>query len=186
MPRPLLFVLSLAAGAVIATGLAACGSDDDEGVIPPESASAMLAALQDAEGADCDTIREAASTVANEAAGLPDSEARTGVIDGAENLAALAGEGQGCETGPTGPEGPTEDTTDETTETAPTTTTEETTTTTTEEEEKPPKEPKEPEPAPDEGDDGDDGGPPVTPPGQGGEPPGQAPPESGGVGGDED
>ena len=181
MPRPLLFVLSLAAGAVIATGLAACGSDDDEGVIPPESASTMLAALQDAEGADCDTIREAASTVANEAAGLPDSEARTGVIDGAENLAALAGEGQGCETGPTGPEGPTEDTTDETTETAPTTTTEETTTTTTEEEE------KEPKPAPDEGDD-DDGGPPATPPGQGGVPPGQSegPPESGGVGGGED
>ena len=179
-----MFLLSLALGAGIAVALVSCGSDDEDGVIPPESASAMLAALEDAEGAtDCDAIREAASAVANEAAGLPESEARTGVIDGAENLAALASEGEGCETGATGPQGPQppEETTTEETTTEPTTTEETTTTTTTEpEEEKPPK------PTPDEGD--EDGGPPVTPPGQGGEPPGgsEGPPESGGVGGDDD
>jgi hypothetical protein len=188
MPRPLVFLLSLALGAVAAVVLVSCGSDDEDGVIPPESASAMLAALDDAEGAaDCDAIEEAASAVANEAAGLPDSEARTGVIDGAENLAALAREGQGCETGATGPEGPQppEETTTEETTTEPTTTEETTTEPTTTEEEKPAKEPKPPKPTPDED---DEGGPPVTPPGQGGVPPGQSegPPESGGVGGDDD
>ena len=171
MPRPLLIAFFLALGAVTAVVLVSCGSDDEDGVIPPESASAMLATLQDAEGAtDCDAIEEAASAVANEAAGLPESEARTGVIDGAENLATLARNGEGCETGTTSPEGPEDDTT--TTTTAPptdTTTDEETTTTTTEEEEKPKPKPKptpEPEPEPE-------------PPGQG-QPPG--PPETGGTG----
>jgi hypothetical protein len=188
MASPRLLLLSVALGAVAAFTLASCGGDDEDGVIPPESASEMLAALEDAEGAsDCDTIEQAATAVANEAAGLPDSEARTGVIDGAENLAVLAREGEGCETGATGPEGPQppEETTTEETTTEPPTTTEETTTTTTEEE-KPPKEPK---PPPDEGDEDEGGGPPVAPPGQGGVPPGQSegPPESGGVGGgDED
>src|ERR671910_938003 len=143
MPRPLLIAFFLALGAVTAVVLVSCGSDDEDGVIPPESASAMLATLQDAEGAtDCDAIEEAASAVANEAAGLPESEARTGVIDGAENLATLARNGQGWETGATGPQGPQppEETTTEETTTEPTTTEETTTTTTTEpEEEKPPK-----------------------------------------------
>jgi outer membrane biosynthesis protein TonB len=182
MPRPLVFLLTLALGAGIAVALVSCGSDDEDGVIPPESASAMLAALEDAEGAtDCGAIEAAAQTVANEAAGLPESEARTGAIEGAENLAALAREGEGCETGATGPEGPQppEETTTEETTTEPTTTEE--TTTPEPEEEKPPKEPK---PPPDEGDEGEDGGPPVTPPGQGGQPPGQTegPPETGGTG----
>jgi hypothetical protein len=183
MPRPLVFLLSLALGAGIAVVLVSCGGDDEEGEIPPDNASVMLAALQDAEGAtDCEAVENAATSVANEAAGLPESEARTGVIDGAENLAELARNGEGCQTGPTGPEGPQDDTT--TTTTPPPT---ETTTTTTEPEEEEDERPERPDEDDDGGDNGGDngGGPPGgTPPGQGGEPPGGGggPPETGGEG----
>jgi hypothetical protein len=184
MPTPRTIFLSLALGAVCATTLAACGGDD-EGTIPPESASVMLAALDEAQAAleanECETIASAASEVSDEAAGLPsetDPEVRQAVIDGAEQLFRLARSPDKCETA-TGPEGQQkEPDTDETTTAPPTTTTappttttEETTTTT--EEEPPPEQP------------GNEG-PPLGQGDQGGEPPPglqqEPPPESGGTG----
>lgn len=177
MPTPRTIFLSLALGAVCATTLAACGGDD-EGTIPPESASVMLAALDEAQAAleanECETIASAASEVSDEAAGLPsetDPEVRQAVIAGAEQLFRLARSPDKCETA-TGPEGQQkEPDTDETTTAPPTTTTEETTTTT--EEEPPPEQP------------GNEG-PPLGQGNQGGEPPPgqqqQPPPESGGTG----
>jgi hypothetical protein len=187
MPTPRTIFLSLALGAVCATTLAACGGDD-EGTIPPESASAMLAALDEAQAAleanECETIASAASEVSDEAAGLPsetDPEVRQAVIAGAEQLFRLARSPDKCETA-TGPEGQQkeqkEPDTDETTTAPPTTTTEETTTTTeqtttTTEEEPPPEQP------------GNEG-PPLGQGNQGGEPPPglqqEPPPESGGTG----
>jgi hypothetical protein len=185
MPTPRTIFLSLALGAVCATTLAACGSDD-EGTIPPESASVMLAALDEAQAAveanECETIASAASEVSDEAAGLPsetDPEVRQAVIAGAEQLFRLARSPDKCETA-TGPEGKQQEpeTTTEATTTAPTTTTEETTTTTEEtttttEEEPPPQQP------------GNEG-PPLGQGDEGGEPPPglqqQPPPESGGTG----
>lgn len=184
MPTPRTIFLSLALGAVCATTLAACGGDD-EGTIPPESASVMLAALDEAQAAleanECETIASAASEVSDEAAGLPsetDPEVRQAVIDGAEQLFRLARSPDKCETA-TGPEGQQkEPDTDETTTAPPTTTTEPTTTTTEEtttttEEEPPPEQP------------GNEG-PPLGQGNQGGEPPPglqeQPPPESGGTG----
>jgi len=69
----------------------------------------MLAALDSASAAsddrDCEAIADAASTVANEAAALPDSDVKLALIEGAENLAALANDRNTCEPrGPTGPE----------------------------------------------------------------------------------
>src|ERR687898_820496 len=169
MPTPRTIFLSLALGAVCATTLAACGGDD-EGTIPPESASVMLAALDEAQAAveanECETVASAASEVSDEAAGLPsetDPEVRQAVIDGAEQLFRLARSPDKCETA-TGPEGQQkEPDTDETT-------TEQTTTT---EEEPPPEQP------------GNEG-PPLGQGNQGGEPPPglqqQPPPESGGTG----
>jgi peptidoglycan DL-endopeptidase CwlO len=186
MPTPRTIFLSLALGAVCATTLAACGGDDD-GTIPAESASVMLAALDEAEAAveanECETIASAASEVSDEAAGLPsetDPEVRQAVIAGAEQLFRLARDPDKCETA-TGSEGQQkqkEPDTDETTTAPPTTTTEETTTTTEEtttttEEEPPPEQP-------------DNEGPPLGQGNQGGEPPPsqqqQPPPESGGTG----
>jgi hypothetical protein len=185
MPTPRTIFLSLALGAACATTLAACGGDD-EGTIPPESASVMLAALDEAQAAleanECETIASAASEVSDEAAGLPsetDPEVRQAVIAGAEQLFRLARSPDKCETAtdPEGQEKEPETTTEETT-TAPTTTTEETTTTTQEtttttEEEPPPEQP------------GNEG-PPLGQGDQGGEPPPgqqqQPPPESGGTG----
>jgi hypothetical protein len=184
MPTPRTIFLSLALGAVCATTLAACGGDD-EGTIPPESASVMVAALDEAQAAleanECEAIASAASEVSDEAAGLPsgtDPEVRQAVIAGAEQLFSLARDPDKCETA-TGPEGQQrEPDTTETTTAAPTTTTEETTTTTEEtttttEEEPPPEQP------------GNEG-PPLGQGNEGGEPPPgqqqQPPPESGGTG----
>jgi hypothetical protein len=184
MPTPRTIFLSLALGAVCATTLAACGGDD-EGTIPPESASVMLAALDEAQAAleanECETIASAASEVSDQAAGLPsetDPEVRQAVIDGAEQLFRLARSPDKCETA-TRPEGQEkEPDTDETTTAPPTTTTQETTTTTEEtttttEEEPPPEQP------------GNEG-PPLGQGNQGGEPPPglqqEPPPESGGTG----
>jgi hypothetical protein len=182
MPTPRTIFLSLALGAVCATTLAACGGDD-EGTIPAESASVMLAALDDAQAAmeanECETIANAASEVSDEAAGLPpetDPEVRQAVIEGAEQLFSLARDPEKCETA-TGPEGQQpEPDTEETTTAPPTTTTEATTTTTEEtttEEDQPPEQPENEGPPLGQGDEGGE-----PPPAQQQEPP----PDSGGTG----
>ena len=166
MPRPRFVFLSLALGAVCAAALASCGSDDG-GEIPVASADVMLAALDEAAGAsaqqDCDAIEQSARTVADEAAGLPDSEVRTALIEGAENLFALAKSGDTCQpSGPTGAQGPQKQ---ETTPTVapPTDTTPTETTTTTQE---PPTQPQQPQQPGNEGGgglgQGDSGGQPPT------------------------
>jgi hypothetical protein len=183
MPTPRTIFLSLALGAVCATTLAACGSDD-EGTIPPESASVMVAALDEAQAAleanECETIASAASEVSDQAAGLPsetDPEVRQAVIAGSEQLFRLARSPDKCETA-AAPKGqkPKPDTTETTT--APTTTTTEETTTTTEETTTTEKEPPPEQPS--------NEGPPLGQGNQGGEPPPgqqqQPPPESGGTG----
>jgi hypothetical protein len=180
MPTPRTIFLSLALGAVCATTLVACGGDE-EGTIPPASASAMIAALDEAQAAqeanECEAIANAASEVSDAAAGLPsdtDPEVRQAVIDGAEQLFRLARSPDTCETA-TGPEGQQQEPDTTTTTTSPTTTTEETTTTTEETttEEEPPQQP------------GNEG-PPLGQGDEGGEPPPeqqqQPPPESGGTG----
>jgi hypothetical protein len=130
-PRILLAIALAAASAVV---LAACGSDEDAGEIPADTAAQMLAALDEAQAAqeatppECDTIAESASTVSNTASQLPDSPVRGAVIAAAENLHELA-QSDECAPSTTGPQGPEEDETTTTTTTPTTTTTEETTTT---------------------------------------------------------
>jgi hypothetical protein len=187
MPRPPLFLLSVALGAVVAVALASCGSDD-EGTIPPQSAAAMLTALENARGeqsqGDCTGVSDAAGnllTAINEAPDTVDPDVRQAILDGANNLRALAEDENTCEpTGPTGPSGPQNDeTTTEPTTTEPTTTE---TDTTTETEKPPPEQP------------GNEGGGNLGQGNQGGQPPGQSedeppgngqgpPPDTGGTGG---
>jgi hypothetical protein len=170
MPRPRSVLMSLALGAVCAAALASCGSDEG-GEIPPASANVMLAALSGAEDAsgqrDCEAIAEAASEVANEAAGLPDSEVRTALIEGAESLDALAKDPDVCK--PKGPTGPRDVETTPTTPPPPTETTTTQTTTTTTEETTPKEPPKQP---------GNEGGGGLGQGNEGGQPP------TGGTGGD--
>jgi outer membrane biosynthesis protein TonB len=193
MPRPLVFLLSLALGAGIAVALVSCGGDDEDGTIPPDNASAMLQDLEDAQAeqdeGDCTGLGDAAGNLISEIDNLPDTvdpEVRTALVEGAQNLQTQAGDESKCEpaTGTTGPSGPTEEEPVVPEETSPVP--EETTPVP--EEEKPAKEPKpkpepEPEPTPEPQPPGQGG----EPPGQGGVPPGQSegPPESGGVGGDD-
>jgi len=186
MPRPPLFLLSVALGAVVAVALASCGSDD-EGTIPPQSAAAMLTALENARGeqsqGDCTGVSDAAGnllTAINEAPDTVDPDVRQAILDGANNLRALAEDESRCQsTGATGESGPQPS---EETETTPSTTTT-TTTSTTETEEKPP--PEQP---------GNEGGGNLGQGNQGGQPPGQSedeppgngqgpPPDTGGTGG---
>jgi hypothetical protein len=155
MPRLPLVVLSVSLGAVCAIVLAACGSDDEDGTIPPASAQALIQSLQDAQGeqsqGDCQGVADAAGNLLTQIDELPDSvdpEVRQALAEGSNNLRALGEDETNCGgTGPTGEEGP--ETTDTTTSTStpPPTTTETTTDTTTEEETKPPK-PKPPKPKP--------------------------------------
>jgi hypothetical protein len=191
MPRPPLFLLSVALGAVVAVALASCGSDDEDGTIPPQNASAMLQDLDDARGeqssGDCEGLADAAGNLRTDIDGLPDTvdtEVKTALIEGAENLQSQALDESRCRsTGPTGPSGPQND---ETTS-EPTTPTTTETDTTTETEEPPPEQPD------NEGGgnlgQGDEGGQPPgqdgQPPGQDGEPPGQSegPSDTGGTGG---
>jgi hypothetical protein len=194
MPRPLPFVLSLAAGILVATALVACGSDDEDGTIPQQNASVMLQALDDAEGEleerDCDSLADAAGnlrTAAEDLSDEVDTEVRDAIVEGASNLQTLANDESQCQpaTETTGATGAQEEVPTTTTTPPPAeTTTEATTTTTT-------TEPEEEQPQPDNGNQGEGGGPPSPPPGQGGEPPGeggevpgggQGPPESGGIG----
>jgi hypothetical protein len=193
MPRPPLFLLSVALGAVVAVALASCGEDDEGGTIPPQNASAMLQDLDDARGeqssGDCEGLADAAGNLRTEIDGLPDTvdtEVKTALIEGAENLQNQALDESECQpTGPTGSSGPQ---TDEETEPPPTTPTETDTTTETETEGEPP-----PEQPGNEGGgnlgEGDEGGQPPghggEPPGQGGESPGESegPSETGGTGG---
>jgi hypothetical protein len=191
--RPRL-LLSIALAAVSAVVLSACGgSDEDVGEIPPEGAQAMLSALDQAQAAresdppDCETIANSATTVADTANALPESDVRRAVIEGAENLHDLANSEE-CGPSTTGAQGPEDD--DETTTTTPTTTTTEETTTT--------------EPKDDDndggngggnggnggnggGNGGNGGGPPPQPPGEGGGlgqgNEGGQPPDTGGTGG---
>jgi hypothetical protein len=187
MPRPPLFLLSVALGAVVAVALASCGSDD-EGTIPPQSAAAMLTALENARGeqsqGDCTGVSDAAGnllTEINEAPDTVDPDVRQAIVDGANNLRTLAEDENTCEpTGSTGPSGPQNDeTTTEPTTTEPTTTE---TDTTTETEKPPPEQP------------GNEGGGNLGQGNQGGQPPGQSedeppgngqgpPPDTGGTGG---
>jgi hypothetical protein len=180
-PRRLFVSLSLLVACAL--GLAACGGDE-EGTIPPEAATAMRTALENARAAEgnCEAIQEAASTVSNEASQLPDSEERGAVIEGAENLFQLANEGEQCEpSGPTGTDGPTGDTTDEPAipeDTAPTDTTP--TEPPEDDEQQPPEQPE------NEGGgnlgEGDQGGQPPSNEGPSGPPPDEgAPPDGGGV-----
>jgi uncharacterized membrane protein YgcG len=190
--RPRL-LLSIALGAACALVLAACGGgDEDVGEIPASSADVMLSALDDAQAAqesdprDCETIANSASTVANEAAGLPDSPVQEAVIAAAENLDGLA-KSEECGPTTTGDQGPEEDegVAPETTPTTP---------------------PEETEPPPEEDDDnngnrgsgrgggrggggGNGNGPPQQPGNEGGgglgqgNQGGQPPPDTGGTGG---
>jgi len=184
MPRPPLFLLSVVLGAVVAVALASCGSDD-EGTIPPQSAAAMLTALENARGeqsqGDCTGVSDAAGnllTAVNEAPETVDPDVRQAILDGANNLRALAEDESRCQsTGATGESGPQPS---EETDTTPSTTT--TTTTSTTEEEPPPEQP------------GNEGGGNLGQGNQGGQPPGQSegeppgngggpPPDTGGTGG---
>jgi hypothetical protein len=128
--RPRL-LLSIALAAACAVALAACGSDEDVGEIPAGSAEVMLAALDEAQAAeesdprDCETIANSASTVANEAAGLPESPVREAVIAASENLDDLA-KSEECGPTTTGPTGPQDDDEGVPLETTPTTPPEET------------------------------------------------------------
>jgi hypothetical protein len=164
MPRKALLLVALALGAISASALVACGSND-EGTIPEANAQAMLSALAQASAAesngDCDAVQESASLVADEAAAeLPsdvDPEVRQAVIDGAEQLFDLAADSAACG----GTEKRKTTSTTSTTSTPSTTSTTETTTSTTTE---PPTVPTQP---PDEGGNlgqGDQGG---TPPDSG-------------------
>jgi hypothetical protein len=153
MPRLTSVLLSVALGVVCATGLVACGSDD-EGTIPPDVASAMISALDGARSAeangDCAAVEAAATKVSNAAAGLGtdvDPQVREAIVDGAENLHALAQDPEKCASGTTGEEG--QDTTDtSTTETSTTETSTTEATTTETKETKPPKPEPEPKPEP--------------------------------------
>jgi hypothetical protein len=154
MPRLPLVLLSLSLGAVCAIVLAACGSDDEDGTIPPASAQALIQSLQDAQGeqsqGDCQGVADAAGNLLTQIDQLPNSvdpEVRQALVEGSDNLRALGEDETNCGgTGPTGQEGP--ETTDTTTTTPPPTTTETTTDTTTEEETKPEPKPPKPEPQP--------------------------------------
>lgn len=177
-PRMLLAIALAAASAVV---LAACGSDEDVGEIPADTAAQMLAALDEAQAAqeatppECDTIAESASTVSNAASQLPDSPVRGAVTAAAENLHELAQSGE-CAPSTTGPQGPKEEETTTTPTTTTTTTTEETTTTPEEEEPPAPKPKPKPQPQPQPGNEGGGGL-------GGGDTGGQPPPETGGTGG---
>ena len=185
-PRRLLLSLSLVA--VCALALGACGGDD-EGTIPPENAAVMLQSLDDARGErereNCQGIEDAAGNLLAAIDELPDSvdsEVRTALTAGAENLQTLADDSDKCQSaGATGPSDQEPETTTEEFTEPPTTTT----TTTTEEEVKPP-----PDQPSNEGGgglgQGDEGGRP--PPGggpPGGGPPGGGGPPTGGVDDDE-
>ena len=165
MPRLPLVLLSLSLGAVCAIVLAACGSDDEDGTIPPASAQALIQSLQDAQGeqsqGDCQGVADAAGNLLTQIDQLPDSvdpEVRQALVEGANNLRELGADETNCGgTGPTGEEGP--QTTDTTTSTPAPTTTETTTDTTTEEETKPPKpKPPKPKPEPEPEQPGNEGG----------------------------
>jgi hypothetical protein len=184
MPRLSLVVLSVSLGAVGAIVLAACGSDDEDGTIPPQSAAAMLTALDDASAeqgeGDCDGVSDAAGnllTAVNEAPESIEPDVRQAIVQGANNLRTLAQDETKCRPeGPTGQEGP------ETTTTTPPTTTEETTSTTTTETtttkeppEQPPNEGNAPNPNSGGGNEGQGNG----PSGEG--PPGGEVPDTGGT-----
>jgi hypothetical protein len=165
MPRLTSVLLSVALGVVCATGLVACGSDD-EGTIPPDVASAMISALDGARSAeangDCAAVEAAATKVSNAAAGLGtdvDPQVRDAIVDGAENLHALAQDPEKCASGTTGEEGQETTTDTSTTDTSTTeTSTTETSTTTETKEPKPPKPKPEPEPNPPPQQPGNEGG----------------------------
>jgi hypothetical protein len=173
-------LLAIALAAASAVLLAACGSDEDVGEIPADTAAQMLAALDEAQAAqeatppECDTIAESASTVSNAASQLPDSPVRGAVTAAAENLHELAQ--SECAPSTTGPQGPKEEETTTTPTTTTTTTTEETTTTPEEEEPPAPKPKPKPKPQPQPGNEGGGGL-------GGGDTGGQPPPETGGTGG---
>jgi hypothetical protein len=190
MPRLSLVVLSVSLGAVCAIVLAACGSDDGDGTIPPESAQALIQSLEDARGeqsqGDCQGVADAAGNLLTQIDQLPDSvdpEVRRALVEGANNLRGLGEDEANCGgTGPTGQEGPK---TTDTTTTAPTTTEETTSTTTTETTttkeppEQPPNEGNVPNPNSGGGNTGQGNGPTGEGPPAGGE----TEPDTGGTGG---
>ncbi|MQA73238.1 MAG: hypothetical protein GEU88_02605 [Solirubrobacterales bacterium] len=172
-----LFALTLA--------LASCGSGD-EGTIPQDDSEALISLTEAIESAvangDCDAARERANQLADEVEALPpevDPDVQKGLLDAAANLVEKAQDPEQCEvaTGATGATG-AEPTTSPTTEP---TTTEPTTTDTTEETTEP-----DGETGGGQGGGNEGGGPPQTPPGQEGTPPGQETPPEGGppAGGD--
>src|SRR5919106_2202647 len=88
MPRPLMYLLTLALGAGIAVVLVSCGGDDEDGTIPPDNASAMLQDLDDAQAeqdtSDCEGLAGAAGNLLSEIENLPDTvdpEVRTALVE---------------------------------------------------------------------------------------------------------
>jgi hypothetical protein len=163
----------LAMALTACAAIAGCGGDDGGPEIPREDADAMLATVSEIEAAsasqECDEA-QAGTTNLREQVDSLDGEIDGEIHDALSQMVSRLDEELGAEcaeTGPTGPEETTE-TTEPTETVAPTTTT----TTTTTDEEPPPGEGD--DDGGEEGEDGD-GGPPVQPPGEGGEPPGQVP-----------
>ncbi len=148
MPGPLRIVVL---GAVAATLIAGCGSDD--GTIPREDGEDLLATLEAVDSntsqGNCPQAQAQAESFKGKVNELPasvDDEVKQGLQQAADQLVSLAANDCEPEEAATGPEGAvttdateTEPTTTEETTTTPETTTEETTT------EEEPEEPVEPE-----------------------------------------
>jgi hypothetical protein len=142
MPGPL---RTAVLGAVAATVIAGCGSD--EGTIPPDNATAMLNRLEavqsNVDAGDCVNAQAQADEFKSDVNLLPaevDDEVKKGLQQSADQLENLASSQCEPDSGATGASGPTETTDSETsTPTATATTTTETTT------EPPPEEPAEPQ-----------------------------------------
>jgi hypothetical protein len=150
--------------AVIASVLAGCGSDDEEGTIPPESSESMIAQLdaveQSVASGDCDEATSRAEDLSDLVNDLPADvgiETKEALRGAAANLASLTADPAQCQpsgaTGETGVEPTTEETEPTTTTTTETKTTDEETPTTDEgpdDEEQPPEEqqPTQEEPPP--------------------------------------
>lgn len=107
MVRPLALLVWALAGIALAAGVAACGSDDEGGLLPPTSADAILTNLDRverlaAEGR-CQNAVQAAQQVIDQVQGLGPAvgpKLREALVDGSERLRLLVEDPGRCEEQP--------------------------------------------------------------------------------------
>jgi hypothetical protein len=102
--RVVVWTLSLALGAALAVVLVSCGSRDTKGLLPGDTASEIVANLdqvkQDAAEGSCTTAAEEVATIQDQIDSLPssvDSRLRTRLQEGAQRLADVVNSAGACE-----------------------------------------------------------------------------------------